>query len=108
MVYSTYKNEKEIFKMMMSIEMCCPICGCVHYVYADEVAIQRWQAGELAQNALPDLLPTEREQLISGLCPECQADIFGDEDEPSDADFEEYGDPDMGFDPYMGCYTDDC
>lgn len=36
--------------------------------------------------------------------------FFEDEDgEDEEADYEEeMGDLDMGFDPYMGCYTDDC
>lgn len=93
---------------MNKIDIRCPFCGATHSVLVDDASFLRWQAGALIQDAMPDLSPTEREQLISGLCPDCQADVFGSDDEPSDADFEEYGDPDMGFDPYMGCYTDDC
>lgn len=90
------------------VSIVCPFCGKAHEVEVFEGDYLDWQDGKLAQDAFPYLDATQREELISGLCPECQADIFGDEDEPSDADFEEYGDPDMGFDPYMGCYTDDC
>lgn len=90
------------------ISIACPFCGKAHEVEVFEGDYLDWQKGKLAQDAFPYLDATQREELISGLCPECQADIFGSEDEPSDADFEEYGDPDMGFDPYMGCYTDDC
>lgn len=38
-------------------------------------------------------------------CSEC-----GDptEDEPLPEDAEDLGDWDVGFDPYLGCYTDDC
>jgi len=67
--------------------------------------------GELAQNAFPYLSATEREQLISHICPKCQDSIFGsDEDEFEDEDFEEPEDidSDFGFDPYEGCYTYDC
>lgn len=35
---------------------------------------------------------------------ECYPDTDEDEDDYSDWDYNE----DMGFDPYMGCYTDDC
>ena len=31
-----------------------------------------------------------------------------EEEEPSDYEEEMEADLDMGFDPYMGCYTDDC
>lgn len=31
-----------------------------------------------------------------------------EEDEPPDYEEEMEADLDMGFDPYMGCYTDDC
>lgn len=55
----------------------CPFCRNEHRVKVNEDAYYRWQAGELIQNAMPDLSPTEREQLISGLCPECQEIIFG-------------------------------
>lgn len=55
----------------------CPFCHKAHYVEVNEDAYYRWQEGELIQNAMPDLTPTEREQLISNLCPECQEIIFG-------------------------------
>jgi hypothetical protein len=46
-------------------------------VDVNETAYDNWQGGELIQNAMPDLTPTEREQLISHLCPACQVKIFG-------------------------------
>lgn len=39
----------------------------------------------------------EREPLVSDVCVDCQAEIF-------DEDY----DDECGFDPYLGCYTDDC
>ena len=39
---------------------------------------EAWRNGELIQNAMPDLTFTEREQLISGLCLKCQAEMFGE------------------------------
>lgn len=59
------------------IEIVCPFCGCVHTVEVNEVDFQCWQDGVLAQNAFPYLSATEREQLISHICPACQEDIFG-------------------------------
>lgn len=55
----------------------CPFCHNEHYVEVNRADYFRWRDGELIQNAMPDLSPTEREQLISGLCPECQKIIFG-------------------------------
>lgn len=43
---------------------------------------QRWQSGELIQNAMPELDADKREQLISGTCPKCWDELFAsDEDE---------------------------
>lgn len=63
---------------MISVEKACPFCGSRHYVFVDEDHFSLWKNGiELIQNAMPELSPTEREQLISGICPECQKKIFG-------------------------------
>lgn len=62
----------------MMIEITCPFCGAPHYVVCSAEGFKAWQNGELIQNALPELTPTEREQLISRICPECQESIFGD------------------------------
>ena len=59
------------------VEIICPFCHKGHHVEVNEDAYCRWQEGELIQNAMPDLTPTEREQLISWLCPECQEIVFG-------------------------------
>jgi endogenous inhibitor of DNA gyrase (YacG/DUF329 family) len=56
----------------------CPLCGTEHSVMVNEGAFYKWQEGALIQNAMPDLTPTEREQLISQLCPKCQKSIFGE------------------------------
>lgn len=63
------------------IEITCPICGIGHFVALAERDYNAWQSGELAQRAFPYLSATEREQLISHLCPMCQDDIFGGEDD---------------------------
>lgn len=59
------------------IEINCPFCGTIHYVAVNEKNYEAWINGELIQNAMPELTPTEREQLISNLCPKCQENIFG-------------------------------
>lgn len=51
---------------------------------------------------------------IDGVCPynaeysrDCE--YWCGQEEPEDyPEYEEYADLEMGFDPYMGCYSDDC
>ena len=64
--------------MRIDIEITCTFCGTEHAVEVDLAKFEAWQNGELIQNAMPDLTFTEREQLISGLCPKCQAKAFGE------------------------------
>ncbi len=82
------------------LEMACPFCGVVHYVECREDQYNAYCNGELAQVAFDDLTATEREQIISHICPDCQAEVFCEPDEPDDLE--------MGFDPYMGDYSYDC
>lgn len=63
--------------MRIDVAMTCPFCGESHAVEVNLAGYEAWQNGELIQNALPELSPTEREQLISCLCPTCQAKAFG-------------------------------
>lgn len=72
------QNIERLKKMNIKIiEMICPFCSTVHSVKVDAIAYERWQNGVLIQKAMPELSPTEREQLISALCPKCQDNIFG-------------------------------
>ena len=82
----------------------CPFCGKAHEIEVNEIDYLDWQDGELVQNAFPYLSADEREMLVSGICPKCWNESFGEDDEFLDWDYNE----DMGFDPYLGCYTDDC
>lgn len=93
--------------MTMLVKTTCPMCHCDTYIQVDAEEYARWQAGELIQVAMPNLDADEREMLISGICPDCWDDTFGDEYEDEDY-FSEPEDFEMGFDPYMGCYTWDC
>lgn len=76
--------------MKFILEMTCPICHKKHHVVIiNKAGFDRWQEGELIQKAMPELSATQREQLISDICPKCQASIFGedpeeDEDEGDD------------------------
>lgn len=64
--------------MKTVVEIYCPFCGKVHTVTASVQGLRDWENGECIQNALPELSATERESLISGICPDCQRDIFGE------------------------------
>ena len=90
----------------------CPFCGKGHEVEVNEIDYLDWKDGEHAQNAFPYLDANEREMFISGICPDCWNGMFGqaeDEAEEEEDPDEDWGyNEDMGFDPYLGCYTDDC
>ena len=57
----------------------CPKCNKPSYVDIPKDAYEKWQMGVCIQNAWPDGSATDREVLISGICPECQKEIFEDE-----------------------------
>ena len=99
-------NRKEVCVMTV-----CPFCGHAHEVAVNEDDYFSWMFdGDLVQTAFPYLSANEREMLISGICPTCWNKTFAGEDEDSEvfSDFYEGHFDEMGFDPYMGCYTDDC
>ena len=58
----------------------CPMCGRANYVAVNEMNYLDWQDGALAQHAFPYLSVDEREMLISGICPTCWANMFGEGD----------------------------
>lgn len=63
---------------LITLQIMCPFCCGLHYVQVYEADYILWRRGMNAQTAFPYLNDTEREQLISHACPECQVDIFGD------------------------------
>ena len=64
------------------LNMTCPFCARSHSVATTSESYNTWkQGGILIQDAMPFLSSTEREQLISQVCPRCQASIFGADDE---------------------------
>lgn len=92
----------------ITVATTCPMCGDTAILSLPEAGYEAWQNGAMIQNALPDLDADDRERLISGICPSCWDKMFGapdEEDEDEDYDDCDY---EMGFDPYMGCYSDDC
>lgn len=67
------------FEDSVIITITCPFCGCTHEVEVSESEYLNWSfGGELIQKAMPTLSATEREQLVSHICPKCQKKIFGD------------------------------
>ena len=59
----------------------CKVCGNYELWSLDRGAVERWQAGELIQNAFPDMSINDREIMISGTHPECWNKLFGEGDD---------------------------
>lgn len=79
----------------LELTITCPFCGKLHSVLVREADYNRFVTGEyLVQDVFPYLNATEREALISGLCPACQSSIFGEEPE-EDWDEEDLEDDDL-------------
>lgn len=72
----------------MRVGMNCVFCGNVHFVDVNEDAYRLWVDGALIQDAMPELSATEREQLISRICPKCQEDIFDEDEDEEYFDYE--------------------
>lgn len=95
---------------MYKISKVCPFCGHVSEIWVDDEVLKRMEDGELIQSILPEVPASEREVLISGICINCQEEVFADSDEedehyalePEDSQLE------LGFDPFEGSYTWDC
>lgn len=102
------ENKKEYIVITV-----CPFCGHMNEVAVNEADYWDWDDGMLVQNAFPYLSADEREMLISGICLDCQKDIFNS-DEEEDADYapedKDWYDTylELGFNPYEGCYDWDC
>lgn len=65
--------------MRINVEMTCPFCGADHAVEVNLAQYDAWRGGELIQNAMPQLSATERDQLITSVCPKCLAELYGEE-----------------------------
>ena len=62
---------------MINLEMVCPFCKEVHSVDVFETSYVMYMAGAKVQDVFPYLSATQREQIISHICPDCQEDIWG-------------------------------
>jgi hypothetical protein len=65
----------------IKLEITCPFCGNTSVFTLPKSKVEAWKNGELIQNVFPEWSPSYREVLISGVCVECQADIFSEEED---------------------------
>lgn len=73
----------------------CPFCKKTAQVAVNAAEFEDWQAGELIQNAMPNLDADSREQLISGTCPKCWDEMFGDYGADDDFDLDDDDDAEI-------------
>lgn len=66
---------------MMTIVCECPFCKKEYEVNVELEDFLAWRQGGLVQNCFPYLSATERESLVSQMCPKCQAKVFGTEEQ---------------------------
>lgn len=60
----------------------CHFCKAPQSVTVNKTDLDKFRDGRFAQDCFPDLSPSQREFLISGICDKCWDDMFsGDEDE---------------------------
>lgn len=63
----------------VTVTVFCPCCGKIHKVgNIKSEQWKRWTNGDYAQNVFSNLPPLDREKLISGLCEDCQKQVFGE------------------------------
>lgn len=60
----------------MYVETKCPDCKKVDNVHVDEAGYASWLAGTFIQDALSTLPPSQREQLMTGICHDCFEAMF--------------------------------
>ena len=74
----------------MKIRTHCPCCDKVNYVNVNIEGFYKWQEENMPiQFALPELDPSEREMLKTGICPTCW-DKMWSEDTEEDENLEEW------------------
>ena len=66
----------------INIKTTCPLCEKETIITVDADKYEQYKNGELIQRCFPELSAAVREQLITGICPECWDKYMGsDEDE---------------------------
>ncbi len=56
----------------------CVFCNESWAVEVNLTDLEKYESGALVQNAFPYLSATDRECIVSGMCPTCQDKIFGE------------------------------
>lgn len=70
--------------------------------------LQRWRAGELIQNVMPQLTPSEREFIITGVTDEEWQELMRETDDHDlDTGFYDDGQYDDDPNPYSGTYSEE-
>lgn len=78
MIIETYFN---IESNTVNVEVKCPFCNKLSTIFdVPKDAYDKFENGELVQRAFPNMSSTDREMLITGMCKECQENIFGKEE----------------------------
>lgn len=68
--------------MTITVNCRCPLCGAISHVTCDEDAYQEYvNTPTPIQEIFPDMDPSTREMLISGMCEPCQIRFFEADDE---------------------------
>jgi hypothetical protein len=55
----------------------CQLCETKYRIVVDPDALAAWRGGKWAQDAFPNMKPSERELFISGVCDACFTEMFG-------------------------------
>lgn len=63
--------------MRVSLIGNCVFCNKTWRVKVDRADLEKYMQGALVQDAFSHLPATDRECIISGMCPTCQDKIFG-------------------------------
>lgn len=58
----------------------CFVCGEKSFIKVRRSDLERYKNGDLIQHAFPEMLPQDREMLISGTHPDCFDQLFPEED----------------------------
>ena len=65
-------NDDSLVILMLK---CC-WCDARFTVEAPHAGYMAWQAGELIQNAMPEMTVDDRERLVTGVCTDCTDDLY--------------------------------
>ena len=64
----------------MDVAVTCRSCGKQHVVRVSVDGFAKWKNGMNIQEALPKVSASDRELLISGICPTCWDKMFAEAD----------------------------